>query len=144
MFEDVSVSLTRFGLQQIILDMHFIYKIANFRCYSSKVINQSVSSIITCAINEFTARGIDLNSALLEDEWFIDITEATICKLCRKGAHNNLEEAFVDYQKIRNFSSSKFSFYQYVIVVHRARLPKQFVKVAEPAVLLFELQKTLI
>lgn len=90
--EDDSASLSPFGLQQFILDMHFVSQIAKSGCYSSRHIIQSVVlSIITRAISAFTARGIDLNSALPEDDWFIDTAEAAIGKLRREGSYNNLE-----------------------------------------------------
>jgi len=89
--EDDSASLSPFGLQQFILDMRFVSQIAKSGCYSSRHIIQSVSSIITRAISAFTARGIDLNSALPEDEWFIDTAEAAIGKLRRERSYNNLE-----------------------------------------------------
>jgi hypothetical protein len=66
--EENSASLSPFGLQQSILDMHFVSQIAKCECYSSRHINQSVSSIITHAIKEFATRGIDPNSALPEDD----------------------------------------------------------------------------
>lgn len=90
--EDDSASLNPFGLQQFILDMHFVSQIAKSECYSSRHINQNVSSIITRAISAFTARGIDPNSALPEDEWFIDTAEAAIRKLRSEGSSNNLEK----------------------------------------------------
>lgn len=90
--EDNSASLSPFGLQQFILDIHFVSQIAKSECYSSRHINQSVSSIITHAIKAFTTRGIDPNSALPEDEWFIDTAEAAIGKLRSEGSYNNLEE----------------------------------------------------
>lgn len=80
-FEDGSVELHPSGLQQLILDMHFIVEIAVCGGYSSRNVHQLVSAIITRAIGTFSARGIDPQSALPEDEWFVDTAKAAISKL---------------------------------------------------------------
>lgn len=80
-FDDHSVQLQPFGLQQLILDMHFIVEIAVCGGYSSRNVHQLVSAIITRAIGTFSARGVDPQSALPEDEWFVDTAKAAINKL---------------------------------------------------------------
>ncbi|GLJ21307.1 hypothetical protein SUGI_0391490 [Cryptomeria japonica] len=89
--EDSSTLLTAYGLQQFILDMHFIIQIAKSGGYCSRQMHQSVSSIRTRAIDVFSSRGIDVNSALPEDEWFVETAEAAICKLRTNWSQNNLE-----------------------------------------------------
>ncbi|KAG1347646.1 exocyst complex component EXO84C [Cocos nucifera] len=80
-FEDDSVQLQPSGLQQLILDMRFIVEIAVCGGYSSKNVHQLVSAIITRAIGTFSARGIDPQNALPEDEWFVDAAKSAISKL---------------------------------------------------------------
>ncbi|KAL0534626.1 hypothetical protein IC582_028917 [Cucumis melo] len=80
-FEDNSVDLLPFGLQQLILDMHFTVEIARFAGYPSRQIHQIASAIIARAIRTFSARGIDPQSALPEDEWFVETAKSAINKL---------------------------------------------------------------
>ena len=108
--EDNSTSLSSFGLEQSILDMHFVSQIAKSKCYSSRHINQSISSIITHAIKAFTTRGIDPNSALPEDEWFIYTVDATIGKLRREGSYNNLEEVHASVLDVVEYPCFEESF----------------------------------
>ncbi|XP_077244518.1 LOW protein: exocyst complex component-like protein isoform X2 [Tasmannia lanceolata] len=80
-FEDDSARLHPFGLQQLILDMHFIVEIAVCGGYPSRHVHHIASTIITRAIRTFSARGIDPQSALPEDEWFVDTAKTAINKL---------------------------------------------------------------
>ncbi|XP_010276150.1 PREDICTED: exocyst complex component EXO84C [Nelumbo nucifera] len=80
-FEDDSAPLQPLGLQQLILDMHFIVEIAVCGGYPSRHVHQIASSIIARAIRTFSGRGIDPQSALPEDEWFFDTAKAAINKL---------------------------------------------------------------
>ncbi|KNA05317.1 hypothetical protein SOVF_191440 [Spinacia oleracea] len=80
-FEDESVPLKPSGLQQLTLDMHFTVEIARFAGYSSRHVLQLASGIIARAIKTFSARGIDLQSTLPEDEWFSEAAKAAINKL---------------------------------------------------------------
>uniref|UniRef100_A0A5B7BGD9 Putative exocyst complex component EXO84C n=1 Tax=Davidia involucrata TaxID=16924 RepID=A0A5B7BGD9_DAVIN len=79
--EDDSAPLQPLGLQQLILDMHFTVEIARFAGYPSRHVHQIASAIITRAIRTFSARGIDPQSALPEDEWFVETAKAAINKL---------------------------------------------------------------
>ncbi|XP_057511636.1 exocyst complex component EXO84C [Actinidia eriantha] len=79
--EDDSAPLQPPGLQQLILDMHFTVEIARFAGYPSRHIHQIASAIIARAIRTFSARGIDLQSALPEDEWFVETAKTAINKL---------------------------------------------------------------
>ncbi|KAL4200801.1 hypothetical protein AMTRI_Chr02g212960 [Amborella trichopoda] len=77
-FEDESVHLQPFGLQQLIFDMHFIVEIAVCGGYPSRQVRQIALEIISRAIGTFATRGIDPHSALPEDEWFVDMAKAAI------------------------------------------------------------------
>ncbi|XP_028785182.1 exocyst complex component EXO84C [Neltuma alba] len=79
--EDNSAPLRPLGLQQLILDMHFTVEIARFAGYPSRHVHQIASAIIARAIRTFSARGIDLQSALPEDEWFVETAKSAIGKL---------------------------------------------------------------
>ncbi|PIA37801.1 hypothetical protein AQUCO_03000377v1 [Aquilegia coerulea] len=80
-FEDDSCPLKPLGLQQLILDMHFTVEIAVCGGYPSRNVHQIASAIIARAVRTFSARGIDPQSALPEDEWFVDTAKAAINKL---------------------------------------------------------------
>ncbi|KAF9587444.1 hypothetical protein IFM89_002625 [Coptis chinensis] len=80
-FEDDSCELQPLGLQQLILDMHFIVEIAVCGGYPSRNVHQSSSAIIARAVRTFSARGIDPQNALPEDEWFVETAKAAINKL---------------------------------------------------------------
>jgi hypothetical protein len=79
--EDESVVLKPHGLQQLILDMHFAVEIARFAGYPSRHVHQIASSIITRAVRTFSGRGIQLQSALPADEWFVETAKTAINKL---------------------------------------------------------------
>ncbi|KAM7271576.1 hypothetical protein ACFE04_030790 [Oxalis oulophora] len=79
--EDDSIPLKPHGLQQLILDMHFTVEIARFAGYPSRNVHQIASSIITRAIRTFSGRGINPQSALPEDEWFVETAKTAINKL---------------------------------------------------------------
>ncbi|KAJ1701074.1 hypothetical protein LUZ63_000853 [Rhynchospora breviuscula] len=81
MMEDKSRQFDELGLQQFVLDLHFIIEIAISGGYSSRKIHQLVSATITRAIGAFAARGADVQSALNEDEWFSHVAKAAIRRL---------------------------------------------------------------
>uniref|UniRef100_A0A7C8YXS6 Exocyst component Exo84 C-terminal domain-containing protein n=1 Tax=Opuntia streptacantha TaxID=393608 RepID=A0A7C8YXS6_OPUST len=91
-FEDECVSLKPCGLQQLILDMHFTVEIARFAGYSSRHVLQLASEIITRAVKTFSARGIDPQSTLPEDEWFSETAKAAINKLLLGGSGSEASE----------------------------------------------------
>ncbi|PWZ14031.1 Exocyst complex component EXO84C [Zea mays] len=80
-FDDRSVQLQPSGLQQLILDMHFIVEIAVCGRFPYRPVQQLVSAIITRAVAAFSARGVDPQSVLPEDGWFVDTAKAAIHKL---------------------------------------------------------------
>ncbi|XP_071731189.1 exocyst complex component EXO84C-like [Rutidosis leptorrhynchoides] len=73
------------GLQQLILDMHFTVEIARFAGYPSRNVHQMASSIIARAIRTFSGRGLNEQSVLPEDEWFVETAKAAINKLLMGG-----------------------------------------------------------
>ncbi|CAK8577373.1 unnamed protein product [Lathyrus sativus] len=79
--EDNSAPLLPLGLHQLILDMHFTVEIARFAGYPSRHVHQIASAIIARAIRTFSARGINPQSALPADEWFVETAKSAINKL---------------------------------------------------------------
>ncbi|KAI3776815.1 hypothetical protein L1987_46605 [Smallanthus sonchifolius] len=73
------------GLQQLILDMHFTVEIARFAGYSSRNVQQTASSIIARAIRTSSGRGLNQQSVLPEDEWFVETAKTAINKLLMGG-----------------------------------------------------------
>ncbi|XP_016460553.1 exocyst complex component EXO84C [Nicotiana tabacum] len=90
--EDESAPLQPLGLQQLILDMHFTVEIARFAGYPSRQVHQIASDIIARAVRTFSARGIDPQSALPEDEWFTETAKGAINKLLLGGSGSDTSE----------------------------------------------------
>ncbi|XP_011001336.1 PREDICTED: exocyst complex component EXO84C-like isoform X2 [Populus euphratica] len=101
-FEDESVPLKPLGLQQLILDMHFTVEIACFAGYPSRHVQQIASAIITRAIRTFSARGIDPQSALPEDEWFVETAKTAINKLLLGTSGSDASEIDEDHVILHN------------------------------------------
>ncbi|KAI3909931.1 hypothetical protein MKW98_012985 [Papaver atlanticum] len=80
-FKDETHPLQPLGLQQLILDMHFIVEIAVFGGYPSRHVHQIASAIIARAIKAFSDRGIDPQSELPADEWFVNTAKTALNKL---------------------------------------------------------------
>ncbi|PRQ29999.1 putative cullin repeat-like-containing domain, exocyst complex component Exo84 [Rosa chinensis] len=80
-FENDTCPLQPFGLQQLILDMHFTVEIARFAGYPPRHVHQIASAIIARAIRAFSAKGIEPQTALPEDEWFVETAKSSINKL---------------------------------------------------------------
>ncbi|CAH9097708.1 unnamed protein product [Cuscuta europaea] len=91
--EDSSAPLTQHGLQQIMLDMHFTVEIARFAGYPSRIVHQIASDIMSRAIRTFSARGI-VQSALPEDEWFVETAKGAINKLLLGGSGSEASEIY--------------------------------------------------
>ncbi|XP_023751787.2 exocyst complex component EXO84C [Lactuca sativa] len=85
------------GLQQLILDMHFTVEIARFAGYPSRNVHQMASSIIARAIRTFSGRGLNQQSALPEDEWFVETAKAAINKLLMGGDGSDTSEIDEDH-----------------------------------------------
>ncbi|KAL6198613.1 hypothetical protein ACLB2K_028402 [Fragaria x ananassa] len=61
--------------------MHFTVEIARFAGYPSRHVHQIASAIIARAIRAFSAKGIEPQIALPEDEWFVETAKSSISKL---------------------------------------------------------------
>ncbi|KAI4296960.1 hypothetical protein L6164_036875 [Bauhinia variegata] len=118
--EDNSAPLQPVGLQQLILDMHFTVEIARFAGYPSRHVHQISSAIITRAIRAFSARGIDLQTALPEDEWLVETAKSAISKLLLGASGSEAsdidddhiilpDEAVSDSETASSLSSTGFS-----------------------------------
>ncbi|EPS72961.1 hypothetical protein M569_01795 [Genlisea aurea] len=73
------------GLQQLVLDMHFTVEMARFAGYPSRHLHKISSDIIARAVKAFSARGMDPQSTLPEDEWFVEAAKGAINKLLIGG-----------------------------------------------------------
>ncbi|KAF9613245.1 hypothetical protein IFM89_006604 [Coptis chinensis] len=82
--EDGQRPLGPLGLQQFYLDMKFVYHFSSQRRYSSRHLHQVINDIISRAMAVFSSTGMDPDSVLPEDEWFIDICQEAIEKLTGK------------------------------------------------------------
>ncbi|KAM0870667.1 hypothetical protein ACQ4PT_039891 [Festuca glaucescens] len=107
-FEDESIQLQPSGLQQLILDMHFLVEIAVCGRYPHRPVQQLVSVIITRAIAAFSARDVDPQSALPEDEWFLESAKAAIHKLMlgTSGSESDLEVPVALHDEISDSEES--------------------------------------
>ncbi|CAM8903974.1 unnamed protein product [Rhodiola kirilowii] len=72
------------GLQQFYLDMKFVLCFASQGRYLSRNLNRVVNDIISKAMEAFSATGIDPNSVLPEDDWFIGVSQDAIDRLSGK------------------------------------------------------------
>ncbi|KAF5176301.1 Exocyst complex component exo84b like [Thalictrum thalictroides] len=70
-----------FGLQQFYLDMKFVVHFSSQGRYLSRHLNQVLNDIISRAVAAFSSTGMDPDSVLPEDEWFIDISQEAIERL---------------------------------------------------------------
>lgn len=77
------------GLQQFYMDMKFVICFASQGRYLSRNLNRVVNEIISKAMAAFSATGIDPNSVLPEDDWFIEICQEAIERLSEKSKSIN-------------------------------------------------------
>ncbi|KAF6150271.1 hypothetical protein GIB67_033970 [Kingdonia uniflora] len=91
-FEDDSCPLHPLGLQQLILDMYFIVEIVVCGGYPSRNVQQITSAIIARTIKTFFAIGIDPQSALPENEWYVNTVKTTINKLLLKTSGSEFSD----------------------------------------------------
>lgn len=89
---DSAPPLRPVGLQQLILDMHFTVEIARFAGYPSRHVHKIASDIIARAVKAFSARGIDPQSCLPEDEWFVETAKVAINKLLMVASGSDISE----------------------------------------------------
>ncbi|ONK65579.1 uncharacterized protein A4U43_C07F38540 [Asparagus officinalis] len=78
------------GLQQFYLDMQFVILFGQGR-YLSRNVHQVIIDIIDRAMGAFSATGMDADSALPSDDWFIDIAQETISRISGKARVGNGE-----------------------------------------------------
>lgn len=72
------------GLQQFYLDMKFVMCFASQGRYLSRNLLRVVNDIINKAMIAFSSTGMDPNSVLPEDDWFIDICQEAMERLSGK------------------------------------------------------------
>ncbi|QCD90528.1 exocyst complex component EXO84A [Vigna unguiculata] len=90
--ETGSTPLGPIGLQQLYLDMQFVMIFASQGRYLSRHLHQAIKNIIERAINALAATGLDPNSVLPEDEWFVEVSEIAIKMLTGRAAFDSVEE----------------------------------------------------
>ncbi|KAI4370891.1 hypothetical protein MLD38_019188 [Melastoma candidum] len=112
LFGDPSSAVQPAGLQQLILDMHFTIEIARFAGYQSRIVHQNALAVIARAISTFAARGIDPQSALESDEWFIETAKSAINKLLLGASGSDtseIDEDHIIHDEINSDSASSIS-----------------------------------
>lgn len=72
------------GLRQFYLDMQFVIVFGQGR-FLSRHVHQVIMDIIERAMAAFSATGMDPDSALPTDDWFIDIAQETVSKISGKS-----------------------------------------------------------
>ncbi|GLJ31355.1 hypothetical protein SUGI_0629200 [Cryptomeria japonica] len=87
--EDGPKPLGPLGLQQFVLDMQFVMQFASQGRYLSRHMHQVVRDIISRAINVFANTGMDPNSVLPEDDWFVDVAQDAMLKLSGRSRSVN-------------------------------------------------------
>ncbi|XP_014519767.1 exocyst complex component EXO84A [Vigna radiata var. radiata] len=90
--ETGSTPLGPIGLQQLYLDMQFVMIFSSQGRYLSRHLHQAIKNIIERAINALAATGLDPNSVLPEDEWFVEVSEIAIKMLTGRAAFDSVEE----------------------------------------------------
>ncbi|CAJ2666677.1 unnamed protein product [Trifolium pratense] len=92
-WEDIETGpLGPLGLQQLYLDMQFVMIFSAQGRYLSRHLHQAIKNIIGRAIDAVAASGLDPNSVLPEDEWFVEVCEMALKMLTGKSAFDNVEE----------------------------------------------------
>ncbi|XP_027362800.1 exocyst complex component EXO84A [Abrus precatorius] len=77
------------GLQQLYLDMQFVMIFSSQGRYLSRHLHQAIKNIIGRAIDAVAATGLDPNSILPEDEWFVEVSEIAIKMLTGRAAFDS-------------------------------------------------------
>ncbi|XP_051177626.1 exocyst complex component EXO84B [Lolium perenne] len=72
------------GLQQFYLDMQFVILFGQGR-FLSRHVHQVILNIIDRGMAAFSATGLDPDSALPSDDWFIDVAQDTISRISGKA-----------------------------------------------------------
>ncbi|KAH7295504.1 hypothetical protein KP509_27G052400 [Ceratopteris richardii] len=87
---DGSKPLGKVGLQQCLLDMHFIMQMATQGHYSTRKITAVVQEIYNQAVESYQGEGTDPYDFLPENEWFMEATARCIEVLSLKSKGQNL------------------------------------------------------
>ncbi|KAM0927776.1 hypothetical protein ACQ4PT_002055 [Festuca glaucescens] len=77
-------ALGALGLQQFYLDMQFVILFGQGR-FLSRHVHQVILNIIDRGMAAFSATGLDPDSALPSDDWFIDVAQDTISRISGKA-----------------------------------------------------------
>uniref|UniRef100_A0ACD5X5H2 Uncharacterized protein n=1 Tax=Avena sativa TaxID=4498 RepID=A0ACD5X5H2_AVESA len=78
------------GLQQFYLDMQFVILFGQGR-FLSRHVHHVISEIIDRAMAAFSATGLDPDSALPSDDWFVDVAQDSISRISGKARAANSE-----------------------------------------------------
>lgn len=78
------------GLQQFVLDMQFVIQIASHGRYLTRNIKGVIADIINKAVEAFSRTGLDPNSVLPENEWFLMTAQNSVQKLLMEFSKGDL------------------------------------------------------
>ncbi|MCO5558962.1 hypothetical protein L7F22_012553 [Adiantum nelumboides] len=78
------------GLQQFVLDMQFVIQIASHGRYLTRHIKAVIADIITRAVEAFSRTGLDPNSVLPENDWFLTTAQSSVQKLLIEFSRGDL------------------------------------------------------
>ncbi|XP_054822886.1 exocyst complex component EXO84A-like [Prosopis cineraria] len=85
------VPLGGFGLRQLYLDMQFVIIFTSQGRYLSRQLSQVIKNMIARAIDAVAASGLDPNSVLPEDEWFVEVSQIAVEMINGKATFGNAE-----------------------------------------------------
>lgn len=79
--EQGSRSLGAIGLQQFVLDMHFLKQVSLYGKFLSRITHQLIGCVIERACSAFAATGADPSSTLPDDDWFLTTAQEDLHRL---------------------------------------------------------------
>eukprot|EP00250_Pteridium_aquilinum_P009650 c18827_g1_i1 orf=951-3221(-) len=88
--EDGHKTLGQAGLQQFVLDMQFVIQVASHGRYLTRHIKAVIADIITRAVEAFSRTGLDPNSVLPENDWFLMAAQDSVQKLLMESSRGDL------------------------------------------------------
>lgn len=88
--EDGHKTLGQAGLQQFVLDMQFVIEIASHGRYVTRHIKAVIADIMARAVEAFSRTGLDPNSVLPENDWFLTAAQDSVQKLLLESARGDL------------------------------------------------------
>ncbi|CAK9881462.1 unnamed protein product [Sphagnum jensenii] len=74
-------SLGAIGLQQFVLDMHFLKQVSLYGKFLSRITHQLIGGVIERACSAFAATGADPSSTLPDDDWFLTTAQEDLHRL---------------------------------------------------------------